>query len=108
MKSNINQKLSRYGITTIPNLNGSVPPQPIYEEHGEKQDCLYASPKGPLMKAVLEFEYPDDEYKLQHAMRGSEYYDALCEIDNILAMPYTKADAYGRVKKVIFEVLEGT
>jgi hypothetical protein len=60
----------------------------------------------PLMKAVLEFEYPDDEYKLQHAMRGTEYYDALCEIDNILAMPYTKADAYGRVKKVIFEVLE--
>ena len=108
MKSNINQKLSRYGITTIPNLNGSVPPQPIYEEHGEKQDCLSASPKGPLMKAVLEFEYPDDEYKLQHAMRGSEYYDALCEIDNILAMPYTKADAYGKVKKVIFDVLEAT
>jgi hypothetical protein len=41
-------------------------------------------------------------------MRGAEYYDALCEIDNILAMPYTKADAYGRIKKVIFEVLEGT
>ena len=108
MKSNINQKLSPYGIATIPNLNGSMPPQPTYEEHGEKQDCLSASPKGSLMKAVLEFEYPDDEYKLQHAMRGAEYYDALCEIDNILAMPYTKADAYGRVKKVIFEVLEGT
>jgi hypothetical protein len=41
-------------------------------------------------------------------MRGSEYYDALCEIDNILAMPYTKADAYGKVKKVIFDVLEAT
>ena len=108
MKSNINQKLSPYGIATIPNLNGSMPPQPTYEEHGEKQDCSFASRKGPLMKAVLEFEYPDDEYKLQHAMRGAEYYDALCEIDNILAMPYTKADAYGRVKKVIFDVLEAT
>ena len=63
---------------------------------------------GPLMKAVLEFEYPNDEYKLQNAMRGTEYYEALCEIDNILTMPYTKADAYARIKKVIFEVLEVT
>jgi hypothetical protein len=63
---------------------------------------------GPLMKAVLEFAWPEDEYKLEHALKGTEYYDALCEIDNILAMPYTKADAYGRVKKVIFEVLGGT
>ena len=58
------------------------------------------------MKAVLEFHYPDDEYKLQHAMRGTEYYEALCEIDNILAAPFTKADAYGKIRKVIFEVLE--
>jgi len=63
---------------------------------------------GPLMKAVLEFAYPEDEYKLEHALKGTQYYDALCEIDIILAAPYTKADAYGRVKKVIFEVLEGT
>jgi hypothetical protein len=58
------------------------------------------------MKAVLEFYYPEDEHRLQHAMKGTEYYDALCEIDNILAMPYTKADAYARIKKVIFEILE--
>ena len=58
------------------------------------------------MKAVLEFAYPEDEQKLQHAMRGTDYYDALCEIDNILAMPYTKADAYARIKKIIFEILE--
>jgi hypothetical protein len=63
---------------------------------------------GPLMKAVLEFAYPDDEYKLQNAIRGTEYYEALCEIDNILTMPYTKADAYSKIKKVIFEVLENT
>jgi hypothetical protein len=58
------------------------------------------------MKAVLEFAYPEDEHKLQHAMKGFDYYEALCEIDNILAMPYTKADAYARIKKVIFEILE--
>ena len=58
------------------------------------------------MKAVLEFAYPEDEQKLHHAMKGFDYYEALCEIDNILAMPYTKADAYAKVKKVIFEILE--
>ena len=108
MKSNINQKLSPYGIATIPNLNGSTPHQPTSEELGERQDSSYASRKAPLMKAVLEFYYPDDEYKLQHAMRGSEYYDALCDIDEILASPLTKADAYSKIRKVIFEVLEGT
>jgi hypothetical protein len=41
-------------------------------------------------------------------MRGSEYYDALCEIDEILSSPLTKADAYSKIRKVIFEVLEGT
>jgi hypothetical protein len=39
-------------------------------------------------------------------LKGTQYYDALCEIDIILAAPYTKADAYGRIKKVILEVLE--
>jgi hypothetical protein len=58
------------------------------------------------MKAVLEFQYPEDEQKLQHAMKGTEYYDALCEIDNILAMPYTKAEAYTKIKAVVFETLE--
>ena len=60
------------------------------------------------MKAVLEFAWPEDEYKLEHALKGTEYYDALCEIDIILAAPYTKADAYGRIKKVILEVLGDT
>jgi hypothetical protein len=62
----------------------------------------------PLMKAVLEFQYPEDEYKLEHALKGTQYYNALCEIDIILAAPYTKADAYGRIKKVILEVLGDT
>jgi hypothetical protein len=58
------------------------------------------------MKALLEFAYPEDEEKLQHAMKGTEYYDALCEIEGILAMPYTKAEAYTKIKKVIVEILE--
>lgn len=57
------------------------------------------------MKALLEFAYPDDEQKLQHAMRATEYYDALCDIDNILAMPHTKAEAYIKIRAVILEVL---
>lgn len=58
------------------------------------------------MKAVLEFAYPEDEQKLEHAMHATEYYEALCEIDNILAMPYTKAEAYMKIKKVVLDVLE--
>jgi hypothetical protein len=58
------------------------------------------------MKAVLEFEYPQDEYKLEHALKGTKYYDALCEIDVILAAPYTKADAYGKIKKIVTNILE--
>ena len=57
------------------------------------------------MKAVLEFEYPEDEQKLQHAMRGTEYHDALCEIDNILAMPYTKAEAYTKIRAIVLTIL---
>jgi hypothetical protein len=57
------------------------------------------------MKAVLEFEYPEDEQKLQHAMRATEYYDALCEIDNVLAMPYTKAEAYTKIRKIVLDTL---
>jgi len=57
------------------------------------------------MKAVLEFAYPDDEQKLQHAMRATEYYDALCEIDNVLAMPYTKAEAYAKIRKIVLDTL---
>ena len=58
------------------------------------------------MKAVLEFYYPEDEHKLQHAMKGTEYYDALCKIDNILAMPYTKAEAYTKIRAIVLQTLE--
>ena len=58
------------------------------------------------MKAVLEFAYPEDEQKLQHAIKGSDYYNALCEIDNILAMPYTKAEAYTKIRAIVLQTLE--
>ena len=57
------------------------------------------------MKAVLEFAYPEDEQKLEHAMHATEYYDALCEIDNVLAMPYTKAEAYTKIRAIVLNTL---
>jgi hypothetical protein len=56
------------------------------------------------MKALLEFAYPEDELKLQHAMRATEYYDALCDIDNILAMPHTKAEMVSQIKTILNEI----
>jgi len=58
------------------------------------------------MKALLEFDYPEDEFKLQHALKGIEYYEALVCISNTLAAPYTKAEAYSRIKKIIEGTLE--
>jgi hypothetical protein len=60
------------------------------------------------MKALLEFAYPEDEEKLRHAMKGSEYHKALCDIDNILAMPYTKAEAYTKIRVIVLQTLEDT
>jgi hypothetical protein len=59
------------------------------------------------MKAVLEFNYPEDEHKLKHALKGTEYFDALSEIENILTAPFTKADACARVKKIVDQILGG-
>ena len=58
------------------------------------------------MKAVLEFAYPDDEYELKHAMKGCDYYDALCEIENIMSYPFTKAEAYNRIKALVRKALD--
>ena len=57
------------------------------------------------MKAVLEFNYPEDEHKLEHALKGIAYHEALIAIDNILTAPFTKADAHSRIKKVVTQVL---
>ena len=57
------------------------------------------------MKAVLEFNYPEDEHKLGHALKGADYYEALTMIENILTAPSTKADAHSRIKKVVAQAL---
>jgi hypothetical protein len=57
------------------------------------------------MKAVLEFNYPEDEHKLEHALKGTAYYEALVNIDNILTAPFTKAEAHIRVRKIVTQVL---
>jgi len=57
------------------------------------------------MKAVLEFNYPEDEHKLEHALKGTDYYEALIAIDNILTAPFTKADAHSRIRKIVIQIL---
>ena len=85
-KLNIAQRLSPYGGAITPSLNITVPPIPIYVEHGVRHACLSVSPMEQRMKAVLEYTYPQDEGKLKHALRGEEYYLALVEIDRVLEM----------------------
>ena len=58
------------------------------------------------MKALLEFAYPEDEEKLRHALKGSEYYNALCEIGNILAGLHTKAETVNLINEILDDVLE--
>jgi hypothetical protein len=57
------------------------------------------------MKAVLEFNYPEDEHKLEHALKGTDYYEALIAIDTVLTAPFTKADAHSRIKKIVAQIL---
>lgn len=58
------------------------------------------------MKAVLEFEYPHDENKLKHALRGEEYYLALVEIDRIIFNP-KQFEPRGDMADRISFILEG-
>lgn len=57
------------------------------------------------MKAVLEFNYPEDEQKLEHALKGAAYHEALTAIDGILTSPWGELDAHSRIKKVVAQVL---
>lgn len=49
------------------------------------------------MKAVLEFTYPQDETRLQHALKGEEYYLALVEIDRAV----TNAQQFASVEEFL-------
>ena len=72
--------------------------------HGE--DLVGCHQARKPMKALLEFAYPEDEFKLQHALKGVEYYEALREIELILATSYTKAESHSRIKQIITNIME--
>jgi hypothetical protein len=56
--------------------------------HGQCCACHCADPDGKLpgiyMKAILEFNYPEDERKLQDALNGTPAIDALFKIRTII------------------------
>jgi hypothetical protein len=59
------------------------------------------------MKAVLEFNYPEDEDKLRHALNGVDYYNALLEIENLLNESATKLPKLKEICMVIDKAMEG-
>jgi hypothetical protein len=59
------------------------------------------------MKAVLEFNYPEDEDKLRHALNGTGYYNALLEIENLLKESTSKSPKLKEICMVIDKAMEG-
>lgn len=106
---NIVRRLSPYGGVLTPSLNTLAPLIPMYAEHGVRLACLYVSPRGQRMKAVLEYTYPQDEGKLKHALRGEEYYLALVDLDRMLSSVQAETNSVEVLKRAryfIDEVLE--
>ena len=59
------------------------------------------------MKAVLEFNYPEDEDKLRHALNGTSYYNALLDIEQLLNHSTNKLPKLKDIREVINKTLEG-
>jgi len=59
------------------------------------------------MKAVLEFNYPEDEDNLRHALNGVDYYNALLEIENLLKESTSKSPKLKEICMVIDKAMEG-
>jgi vacuolar-type H+-ATPase subunit C/Vma6 len=59
------------------------------------------------MKAVLEFNYPEDEDKLRHALNGTDYYKALLEIDKLLNESTNKLPKLKDIRDVVNKAMEG-
>jgi len=57
------------------------------------------------MKAVLEFNYPEDEDKLRHALNGVNYYATLLEISEMLKD--TRSGKAEEIKNIINKTLGG-
>ena len=105
-KLNIVRRLSPYGGVLTPSLNITVPPLPMYVEHFVRLACLYVSPRGQRMKAVLEYTYPQDEGKLKHALRGEEYYLALIEVDRVFNIGGHPEQMLDRIADLVQKGLE--
>jgi hypothetical protein len=62
------------------------------------------------MKAVLEFQYPEDERNLLYALRGAEMYKALDEVRALikgsLDTPSTPITTLLLIEKIVLDVLE--
>ena len=57
------------------------------------------------MKAVLEFNYPEDEDKLRHALNGVNYYATLLEISEMLKD--TRSGKAEEIKNITNKTLGG-
>lgn len=55
-------------------------------------------------KAVLEFDYPDDEDKLLFALKGPDMYKALASINMVMLAPSTKAEMVSQIKTILNEI----
>lgn len=57
-------------------------------------------------KAVLEFEYPDDEDALLFALKGQVMYKALANIKLAMSAPSTKSEMVTQVKAILNDVFK--
>jgi hypothetical protein len=55
-------------------------------------------------KAVLEFDYPDDEDALLFALKGQAMYKALASINMVMSAPASKAEMVSQVKTILSEI----
>jgi hypothetical protein len=55
-------------------------------------------------KAVLEFDYPDDEDALMFALKGQAMYKALASINMVMSAPASKAEMVSQVKTILSEI----
>jgi hypothetical protein len=55
-------------------------------------------------KAVLEFDYPDDEDALLFALKGQAMYKALASIKMVMSAPASKAEMVSQVRTILDEI----
>lgn len=77
-----------------------------YVERGVRPAYLCCLPKGPRMKAVLEFTYPQDEGKLKHALKGEDYYLTLIEVDRVFNIGGHPEQMLDRIAELVQRGLE--